>query len=307
MKPTLMVALAVALPVALPGLAAADVLTVEPVAEDVYALVGPLTQRDPVNLGNNATFGVVVTSEGVVLVDAGGSWLGAQMIDDVIDTITDQPVTYVIDTGGQDHRWIGNSYWQAQGATVIASQAAVEDQQARASMEMTMLSQLVGEGLKGTDPAFADVTFESDYTLDLGGITLQIMHRGQAHTPGDSFVWLKDRDVMFTGDIVFTDRMLGVLPDSNVKSWLGAFEAMAEFDPAQIVPGHGPVADLSKARAESYDYLLNLRTEIGALIDAGGDIMAAPTIDQSRWADLPQFDALAGRNAQATFEQMEWE
>ena len=35
--------------------------------------------------------------------------------------------------------------------------------------------------------------------------------------------------------------------------------------------------------------------------------MDAPTIDQARWSDLDQFDALAGRNAQATYEQMEWE
>ena len=35
--------------------------------------------------------------------------------------------------------------------------------------------------------------------------------------------------------------------------------------------------------------------------------MDAPMIDQSAFSHLEQFDALAGRNAQATFEQMEWE
>ena len=52
---------------------------------------------------------------------------------------------------------------------------------------------------------------------------------------------------------------------------------------------------------------MNLRTRIGALIEDGGDIMDAPTIDQSAWSGLEQFDSLAGRNAQATYEQMEWE
>ena len=64
----------------LPQAAFADVLAVEPVTDDVWALVGPKVQRDPENLGNNATFGVVVTRDGVVLIDPGGSWKGAEMI-----------------------------------------------------------------------------------------------------------------------------------------------------------------------------------------------------------------------------------
>ena len=66
-----------------------------------------------------------------------------------VRSVTDAPVTYVINTGGQDHRWLGNSYWQAEGATVIASNAAIEDQRARGSMQMTGLRQLIGAGLDG--------------------------------------------------------------------------------------------------------------------------------------------------------------
>lgn len=35
--------------------------------------------------------------------------------------------------------------------------------------------------------------------------------------------------------------------------------------------------------------------------------MEAPQIEQSNWAYLDQFEALAGRNVQATYEEMEWE
>ncbi|MDZ7711076.1 MAG: MBL fold metallo-hydrolase [Roseovarius sp.] len=264
-------------------------------------------QRSAENLANNATFGVVVTGEGVVLIDPGGSWNGAAMIDAAIDRVTDQPVTHVINTGGQDHRWLGNGYWQAQGATVIASRAAVTDQAARASQQMTALANFLGDGLEGTEPAHADVTFEADHTLAVGGLSFEIKHRGQAHTPGDSFVWLPARDVMFTGDIVYVERILGVGAQSEVRSWIAAFDAMAAHEPAHIVPGHGGATDLATARRDTYDYLVNLRTQIGALIDEGGDIMEAPEIDQSDWSHLDQFDSLAGRNAQTTYEQMEWE
>lgn len=68
------------------------------------------------------------------------------MLHDVVRGLTDQPVIHVINTGGQDHRSLGNGYWKARGATVIASAAAVEDQQVRGAMQLTMLSQLVGHG-----------------------------------------------------------------------------------------------------------------------------------------------------------------
>jgi len=285
----------------------ADVLEIQPVTKDVWAIVGPLEQRNPENLANNATFGLVVTPEGAVLMDPGGSWKGAEMLHAAIRTVTDQPVKYVIDTGGQDHRWLGNGYWQGRGATVIASNEAVADHQDRESLHFTMLSQLIGEGLSGTEPAYADITFDTDYVLEFAGLSFEIMHRGPAHTPGDSVVWLDERDVMFTGDIVYVDRILGNGPARSTRSWIDVFDAMAAFEPAHIVPGHGHATDLATARRDTYDYLVNLRTQIGVLIDEGGDIIDAPKIDQSLWAYLEQFESLAGRNAQATYEEMEWE
>ena len=61
--------------------ASASELEIRPVADNVYALVGGKEQRSPDNLANNATFGVVVTDEGVVLIDPGGSRKGAEAID----------------------------------------------------------------------------------------------------------------------------------------------------------------------------------------------------------------------------------
>ena len=285
----------------------ADILNVQPVAPGIWAIEGPAEQRDAQNLGNNATFGLIETTDGAVLVDPGGTWAGAAMLHEVVRGLTDQPVTHVINTGGQDHRWLGNSYWQAEGATVIASADAVADQQARASMQLTMLSQLVGEGLSGTEPAGANVTFETDHVLDLGGRRIEIRHVGAAHTPGDSFVWLPDAQVVFTGDIVYVGRILGVMEFSDSATWLEAFGAIEMLEPVHLVPGHGPATTLAQAQADTRDYLQNLRDRMREHIDVSGDIIGSVDVDQSAFAYLDQFDALAGRNAQAVFQQMEWE
>jgi glyoxylase-like metal-dependent hydrolase (beta-lactamase superfamily II) len=299
--------LTIAAILAVPSFGAAEILEVQPVTDGVWAIVGEQAQRSPENLANNATFGLVVTADGAVLIDPGGSWNGAAALHGAIQSVTEQPVTYVINTGGQDHRWLGNGYWRAQGATVIASEAAVEDQQDRASMQMTILSQLIGDALEGTEPSFADETFPDAYMLEVGGLRFEIVHPGPAHTPGDSFVWVPQRDVVFTGDIVYVERILGVGDQSSIAEWPAAFEAVEATGAAHVVPGHGHATSMDQARTDTYDYLMNLRAQIGSLLDEGGDIMDAPAVDQSAFAYLEQFEALAGRNAQTAFQQMEWE
>lgn len=290
---------------AAPSLAAA--LDVQPVTDGVWAIVGEKEQRSPENLANNATFGLVETDEGLVLVDPGGSWKGAEALHSSIRSVNEKPVILVVNTGGQDHRWLGNGYWKTQGARIVASEAAVEDQQARGGMQMTMLSQLLGDALTGTEPVHADETFAERLALDIGGVRFEIVHPGPAHTPGDSYVWVPDRDTVFTGDIVYVERILGVGEQSSISGWPSAFEAIAALGPAHVVPGHGAPTTLARARGDTYEYLINLRARIAELIEAGGDIMAAPGVDQSAFAHLEQFEALAGRNAQTAYQQMEWE
>lgn len=287
--------------------AIADILNVQVVAPGIWAIEGPATQRDPENLGNNATFGLIETDDGAVLVDPGGTWAGAAMLHKVVRDLTEQKVTHVVNTGGQDHRWLGNGYWQDQGAIVIAANAAAEDQKARASMQLSMLSQLVGTGLDGTELAFATVTFESEHVLELGNRLIEILHVGAAHTAGDSFVWLPQERIVFTGDIVYVGRTPGIMEFSDSAAWLESFAAIEALEPEHVIPGHGPLTTLAQAQGDTRDYLQNLRDKMRAHIDEGGDIIGSVNVDQSDFDYLDQFEALAGRNAQTVFQQMEWE
>ena len=282
-------------------------LEIQKVTDGVYAIVGPLDQRSGENLANNATFGVVVTDEGAVLVDTGGSWLGAEALHAAVREITDQPVKFVVNSGGQDHRWIGNDYWQQQGAKVIASDAAVADHKDRGSVQMTGLSVLLGDELAGTVPAYADITFETEYSFELGGVAFEITYAGQAHTPGDSFVWVPSAATVFTGDIVYMERILGIGDQSHSGTWIEVFEAVAALNPTHVVPGHGAPTDLAGATADTYDYLVNLRAQMGVFIDEGGDIIESVNVEQGAFSYLENFEGLAKRNAQQVYSEMEWE
>jgi glyoxylase-like metal-dependent hydrolase (beta-lactamase superfamily II) len=289
-----------------PALAAP--LQVQKVTDGVYALVGDIGQRSPENFGNNATFGVIVTNDGVVLVDPGGSYNGAKQIHEAVRSIADKPVRLVINTGGQDHRWLGNGYFKARGARLVASKAAVADQRARLTDQLIGLNRLVGEKLvAGTEPVYADETFEDHRELEVGGVRLVLRHAGTAHTPGDSFVWLPQKRVVFAGDIVYVERLLVVTPESRSQSWIKAFEEMAALKPEHVVPGHGSATTLARARADTCDYLVALRTQVKAFMDDGGEIFDVGKIDQSRFKHIKLFDELKGRNAQQVFQEMEWE
>jgi len=285
-----------------------EILKTHKLTENVYALIGPLTNRDAQNLGNNANFGVVITDEGVVLIDPGGTYQGAQMIDAAVHKLTDKPVTLVVNTGGQDHRWLGNGYFKAQGARIIASEKAVADQKARARDELIALTTLVGaEGVEGTEAVYADDTFADQTNLTLGNTRLELRHAGPAHTPGDSYVWLPEQKILFSGDIVYMDRMLGIGPQSAHRSWIEAFEVLAALEPEIVVPGHGDPAPLAKATAESYDYLVFLRQAVIDLMEQGGGIEEIGSIDQSQFSYLANYDELKGRNAQRVYAEIEWE
>ncbi|MET0091786.1 MAG: MBL fold metallo-hydrolase [Candidatus Thiodiazotropha sp.] len=283
-------------------------LKLHKVSDDIYAVVGPFGNRSPENLGNNATFGVVVTDEGVVLIDPGGSYQGAASIEAMIRQVTDKPVKLVINSGGQDHRWLGNGYFKQRGAKIIASAAADDDHRARLQDQMFVLGNLVGaEGMKGTDPVYADETFGDRMTLNFGGKTFELLKVGPAHTPGDSLVWLPQAGVVFSGDVVYVGRMLGVLAYSKSSHWIEAFETMAALEPKTVVPGHGAPTNLAHATRDTLDYLVFLRESVGGFMEEGGDITRIGSIDQERFSYLEDYTTLKGRNAQQVFQEMEWE
>lgn len=260
----------------------------EKVVANVYAIVGPLGQRSAGNDGLNANYGFIVTPTGVILIDSGASRLGAQKIEAAIGTVTKQPVRWVINTGSQDHRWLGNHHFAARGAEVIALSRTAAMQAELGAQQLDNLERFLGARLAGTRPLPAPKPLAGESaTLELGGETLQLAYT-DAHFPGDAWVWLPKQRIVFGGDLVYVDRLLGVMPLSSVAHGQRAFRAMAALDPARIVPGHGRVCDLAQAQRETGDYYDFLADVVGAAAREMEPIDA--TLD--RYTDLPAFRRL---------------
>lgn len=269
----------------LPLMARAYTPRAEHVVDNVYAIIGPLGQRSPENDGLNANYGFIVTPAGVILIDSGASRLGAMKLEAAVRAVTDQPIRWVINTGSQDHRWLGNDYFASRGAQVIALARTAATQAEHAARQLEGLKTFLGGRLEGTRPLPAPHTLAGDeVTLELGGERLTLRHT-DAHYPGDAWVWLPQHSVVFTGDLVYVDRLMGILPWSSVTAGQRAFRALEALSPRHIVPGHGRVTDLKQARRESGDYYDFMIDRIGTAARE----MEPLTEVLDRYADLPAF------------------
>ncbi len=302
-------ALVVAFLSAAVGGAAALEVRFQRVADGVFGHIGDTGARSVDNEGLNANIGLVVTPGGAVLIDSGATFRSARQIFEAVNKVTSQPLKWVINTGGQDHRWLGNGYFKAQGAEIIAHANARADMLNRGNDHL--------EGLKATLNAKADATVPTlatrfvsgnDERLELGGVVFELKHRGGAHTPGDMMVWLPGQQVLFAGDVVYVDRMLGVIPVSNTRRWLDTFSVIEQLEPKTIVPGHGRVTDLTTARADTQAYLEALRAHMKKAVDDGIDVSAAvKSFDGRPFVRLLNAAELMPGNASRTYLEMERE
>jgi len=290
------------------GASAVDV-RFEPLAEGVYAYVGELGPRSPTNEGLNANIGLVVTPAGALLVDSGATLNSARQIHEAVRRVTSQPVRWVVNTGGQDHRWLGNGYFKAQGAEIIAHAQAQADMRSRGGDQVESLRAAVGPLAESTVPTLATRWLtKTDEQLDLGGVVVEFKHRGGAHTPGDMLVWLPRQRVLFSGDVVYVNRMLGVLSVSQTKAWLATFAEIERLAPLRIVPGHGRVTDLATAQADTRDYLIALRSHMKKAVDDGVDLSTATkTFDARPFMHLLNAADLMPGNASRTYLELERE
>ena len=309
MNTTIFKTATVALALSTAGWAQAVEVKFEPVAPNVYAHVGDIEGRTYENEALNANIGLVVTPAGAVLIDSGASFQSARQIAEAVKRVTPQPIKWVINTGGQDHRWLGNGYFKAQGAEIMAHADAEVDMKARGPEHLRANAPVLKEKMDGTELTLPTRWLKDANTkLELGGTVIEVVHRKGGHTPGDSMVWLPQSGVVFTGDVVYVDRILGLHPVSKTKTWVESFEALEALNPKVVVPGHGSVTTLAKAQADTGNLLRALRAHMGQAVAAGTDMgTAIKSFDASPYKHLKHVDVWLPQISNLTYLEMEQE
>ncbi|WP_299558211.1 MBL fold metallo-hydrolase [uncultured Sulfitobacter sp.] len=274
----------------------------------VYAAIGATAPPTYENAGHNNNLSFIVTGDGVVVMNGGGSYQLAQALHAEIRTVTDQPVKLVFDENGQGHAMLGNSYWADQGVPIVAHADAAEAFEEDGAGSLRAAQERLKERADDTRLVGPTETFDDEYIVEMGDMRIEARYLGPAHSPGDIVVWLPEQSLVISGDMAFHERMLPIFGDTMTADWIETWETAFEpIGATYVIPGHGHPTNMDQVRRYTRDYLVYLREKIGAHLDAGGDLADAYYVDQSPYTHLDTFEELATKNAGRVYEQMEFE
>ena len=219
---------------------------VSKVSDHVYVIHGPLGFPDPHNQGFMSNPAFVVTSDGVVVVDAGSSVQVGDMVLEKIAQVTDQPVVALFSTHIHGDHWLGNQaiHERYDGVPSYAHPDLIKLAKSGEALNwVNLMKQLTNNATAGTRAIIPDTPIVDGDEIEIGGVNFSIHHKGQAHTTTDIAIHLMPDNVLFTGDLVF-NRRLGRIDDGRFSGLLATLDHLIELDPAIVVPGHGVTGDV---------------------------------------------------------------
>lgn len=222
------------------------------VTDDVYAIinVNDAVMPDIPLYGGNVA--VIVTGDGVVLVDAKTDGMHDDLVAKV-GSITDQPIKYVVLSHHHPDHSGGAAKLQALGATVIVSAANH--------------ARMAAMGQAGVP----QISYEGHAQIVLGDKRIELLELC-GHTSGDTVVYLPDARIVVSGDLVATPASIPQVTNyADGGTWtdmVRALDTLAELDFDFLIAGHGPV--LTKAELiEHRDRMAAIRTRAQELVRAG--------------------------------------
>lgn len=288
----------------------ASVLYSKPVEviPNVFSAIGATAPPTFENAGHNNNLSFIITGDGVIVINGGGSYQLAAALHDEIKAVTEQPVKLVFNENGQGHAMLGNSYWVEHGVDIIAHVDAAAAFEERGAQSLRAAQTRLKERANKTSVTLPTQTFETTYAVNMGGVDIKALYLGPAHSPGDIVIWLPQQSLVIAGDMAFHERMLPIFEHTMTADWIETWENEFEaLNATYVIPGHGHPTNMDQVRRYTRDYLIYLREKIGAHLDAGGDLAEAYYVDQTPYAHLDTFEELATKNAGRVYEQMEFE
>jgi glyoxylase-like metal-dependent hydrolase (beta-lactamase superfamily II)/rhodanese-related sulfurtransferase len=277
------------------------------VTDSVWSAIGATAPPTYANSGHNNNLSFIITSEGVVVINAGDNYLLAQALHSEIKKITKQPVRYVVLENGQGHAAMGALYWKQQNVPIIAHVETLHELEEYGEEILARVQKGRRDKSEGSEVVLPAETFTDKKVIELGGQRIELLHLGPAHSPGDIMVWLPQQKLVISGDMAFHQRLLPVTEHTDTAAWIQTWGKFAALNAEIVIPGHGVPTTMSEVTKYTKDYLVFMREKIAALIEAGETLEAAAKIDQSAYRHLDTFDELAALNASTIFRAMEFE
>ena len=200
------------------------------------------------NVGLVPNVGIVVGSRATLVVDTGLGPRNGETVRRVAAGLSANRELYVVSTHFHPEHALGESAFPAEARIVRARAQQQDIDEFGLALAKTFASRspLVAQLLDGAQFRKADILFDREHTLDLGGVRVRLLSLGPTHTRGDTMIWVEGDRILFAGDVVMNRTFVAFAsPYSSVKAWLADFDQIEPLHPVKVVPSHGPVGDAS--------------------------------------------------------------
>jgi glyoxylase-like metal-dependent hydrolase (beta-lactamase superfamily II) len=210
----------------------------------------------------------VVGADGVLIADGQGSPAATQRMLEEIRKVTPKPVRwYVVGSDHGDHT-AGNGVLPA-GITYIvhaASRAQLgRDSVAAAAAHARATAEASAKGTAAPAPRVVvvpPVAMSADrQRVDLGGISVEVMFLGRAHTGGDLMVHLPREKILFMSE-AYLNRVFPAMRSAYPSEWVTMIDRALSLEVTRFVPGHGFIEDPATSREELIAFQQALRAVI---------------------------------------------
>nr|ADC36112.1 beta-lactamase domain-containing protein [uncultured bacterium 126] len=187
--------------------------------------------------------GIVVGTRATLVIDPGLGRRNGEVILREARRLSPNNELFIASTHFHPEHTTGYVAFPASAKYVNSTTQETEFEQSGAGMikAFSGRSAVTGELLADAVRRPADVTFDREYALDLGGVRVRFFLVGPTHTRGDTGLFVEGDRVLFAGDVVMNESFLAAGPGSSVKAWLAAFDTFGALEPRTLVPAHGAV------------------------------------------------------------------
>ena len=242
-------------------------------------------------LDDNVAFvpnvGIVVGDKATLIVDTGlGEANGAIVLQEA-RTVSDNTEFYITATHYHPEHDLGATAFPPNAKMIrwIDQQAEADELGAQTNERFAGFSPVLAELLKDASFRPADIIFEDEITLDLGGVHVRVLGVGPNHTRGDTVFFVEEDRVLYTGDVVMSVFPAVSAQSGSIAKWIANMSEFEALNPAAIVPAHGRLGDVAFVRRYR-EYLSAVQSRVaqakrgGATVEQATATLAEPLAKQ---------------------------
>ena len=240
--------------------------------------------------------GIILTQEGVVLIDSGHNPPDSQAILKAVKQLTSQPIRFLINTEPHSDHTTGHFLFSPP-AVIIAHEGATDSMKKAYNPQRNekLMADYpdMRESFKGFKMITPQIEYRDKMALNVGDRTFELYYLKNVHSEADTAIWLPKERVIFSAAVAGVKRFSNLRPSVQIEDMISAMKMMKSLNPEIVVPGHGP-AGTTKIFDDSIQYYTLLLERVGKMAKEGKSLdsikkeLRMPETDD--WASKDRID-----------------